>query len=300
MAGELGIVVTAAGLAEVLNAEQNGTSPVALTEIGVGLGRYVPDASRQALESETKRIPTQGGGAAGDNIIHITATDGSTDEFEVYEVGVYTASGTLFAVYSQQTPIAHKIAASQLLLAVDIVLTNVAPESISVGPTNFSVAPATTARLGVIELATAEEVQGGTDAERAVTPATLAACIATAGRLGVVKLATGAGVNAGTDATTAVTPAALQAAFTRLHAAYGFQRIAGGFVLQWGVATIAATGTTVTLPVAFPTACVGAWAVSNGSLPLAFAVMDTTERGNVTIGHNGNGGASAFWWAIGY
>ena len=92
----------------------------------------------------------------------------------------------------------------------------------------------------------------------------------------------------------------MQAAFTRLHAAYGFQRIAGGFVLQWGMATIDAAGTTVTLPVAFPTACVGAWAVSNGSLPLAFAVMGTTELGNVTIGHNGNGGASAFWWAIGY
>lgn len=59
---------------------------------------------------------------------------------------------------------------------------------------------------GVIELATNAEVQTGTDALRAVTPAGLAACTATATRAGVVELATPTEAVAGTDTARAVTP----------------------------------------------------------------------------------------------
>jgi hypothetical protein len=69
---------------------------------------------------------------------------------------------------------------------------------------------ASTTAQGIIELATAAEVQAGTDAVRAVTPDTLKACTATAARLGVIELATQAEVNAGTDATRAVVPSTLK------------------------------------------------------------------------------------------
>ena len=68
---------------------------------------------------------------------------------------------------------------------------------------------ATTSAKGIIELATNAEVQTGTDAERAVTPASLSARTATTSRSGVVELATTAETLAMSDADRAVTPAGL-------------------------------------------------------------------------------------------
>ncbi len=73
---------------------------------------------------------------------------------------------------------------------------------------------ATDTRQGMIELATSAEVQTGTDATRAVTPAGLAARTATETRTGVVELATVAEATTGTDTSRAVTPAGLTAAVT--------------------------------------------------------------------------------------
>lgn len=67
-------------------------------------------------------------------------------------------------------------------------------------------------RRGLIELATAAEVQAGADAERAVTPAGLAALTSTELRRGIVELATNAEVQAGIDTQRAVTPAGLKSA----------------------------------------------------------------------------------------
>ena len=178
----INIVITDAGLAEVINAEQTGTAPVVLTEVGLGTGQYTPDASRTALAAEFKRLTTVAGGAIGDNAIHLTAEDAGTDAYTVYEIGIYTASGTLFAVYSQPVPILQKAAVAHALLALDIVLTNVDPDSLTVGDTNFQLNGATTSRQGIVELATAEEVITGTDGSRAVTPSALAARTATTGR----------------------------------------------------------------------------------------------------------------------
>ena len=36
------ILITDAGLAEVVNAEQSGTAPVVITEVGYGTGQYTP------------------------------------------------------------------------------------------------------------------------------------------------------------------------------------------------------------------------------------------------------------------
>ena len=75
---------------------------------------------------------------------------------------------------------------------------------------------ATEVARGLVEIATAEEVQAGTDAERIVTPATLAARLTTvtpppasADVPGIAELATQEEVQAGTDAARIVTPATL-------------------------------------------------------------------------------------------
>lgn len=175
MPSVLSVVVTNAGIAEVINAQHTGTAPVVLAQVGFGRGIYTPTADQTALRDEIKRVSTIAGGVVGSNIMHIQALDSGEAAYAVYEIGVYTASGTLFAVYSQPIPILHKVANSSIMCVIDFVLSGVEPTAVTVGDTDYTLAPATTTNLGVVELATGDEVAAGTDAERAVTPASGAA-----------------------------------------------------------------------------------------------------------------------------
>lgn len=164
------IVITDAGLAEVLNATHTGTSLVALTGIGLGTGQYVASADRTSLQAEFKRLSTLAGGVVDDDLIHFTVLDDSADAYSVYEFGVYTESGTLFAVYSQATPIVEKAPGSQAMLAIDIKLADISATNLSIGETNFVMAPATTEQMGLVELATKEEGIAGMSNRLAMTP----------------------------------------------------------------------------------------------------------------------------------
>lgn len=166
------IVITDAGLAEVLNATHTGTSSVALTEVGLGTGQYVASADREELQAEFKRLATISGGAVDDDLIHFTVLDDSADAYSVYEFGVYTEKGTLFAVYSQVTPIVQKASGSQAILAIDIKLADISATSLTIGDANFVMPPATTTQTGLVELATKEEAIDGQSAILAMTPYT--------------------------------------------------------------------------------------------------------------------------------
>lgn len=175
MSNVLNVVITNAGIAEVVNAQHTGTAPVVLAQVGFGRGIYTPTADQTALHDEIKRVSTIAGGVVGSNIMHIQALDSGVDAYAVYEIGVYTASGTLFAVYSQPIPILHKVANSSIMCVIDFVLSGVEPTAVTVGDTDYTLAPATATNQGVVELATVEETTAGTDTERAVTPADAAA-----------------------------------------------------------------------------------------------------------------------------
>lgn len=165
------MIITQAGIAEVINAEQSGTDPVVLTHIAFGSGQYTPTTDRTALAEEFKRFNAITGGFVGDNTIHLTLHDSSQDEYTVFECGVFTSTGTLFAVISQTSPLIQKATASEILLAVDVLLSNgINPESITIGDTNFVLNPATTERAGIAELATEAETVAGADDQRTVTP----------------------------------------------------------------------------------------------------------------------------------
>ena len=213
------IVITDAGLAEVINAEQSGLGPVVLSEIALGTGQYQATADMTQLKAEFKRIATVSGGAVDDHTIHLSINDISNDAYTVYEIGVFTQSGTLFAVYSQKTPITQKATGAQSLLAIDIVFTNMNPESVKVGDMTFVLPPATTEIEGLVELANDAEVKAGTDTSRAVTPAGLElrmaaheAKLATDLRAGHVKI--GKNIRFKTDGTI----------FVELYQEYGGQR----------------------------------------------------------------------------
>ncbi len=115
---------------------------------------------------------------------------------------------------------------------------------------------ATETAQGLVELATAAEVQAGTDTQRAVTPARLASLTATETLRGLVELATSVEVQTGTDTLRAVTPAGL-ASFGKSHSSNGYQKLPGGLIVQWGqfthnVNSSSVTQTAVTFPIAFP------------------------------------------------
>lgn len=219
------IVITDAGLAEVLNATHTGTSSIALTEVGLGTGQYVASADREALQSEFKRLVTIAGGAVAEDVIHFTVLDDSTDSYSVYEFGVYTESGTLFAVYSQTTPIVQKASGSQAMLAVDIKLADISATSLTIGDTNFVMPPATTVKAGLVELATADEVAAGVDAQRAVTPSSLLARKATTAQTGLVELATSDEGIQGKSGSLAMTPYATKMAIDDRHRDVGEERV---------------------------------------------------------------------------
>lgn len=171
------MVLTSAGIAEIVNAEKNGTAPVKLSHVAFGTGQYTATAERTALQAEFKRFDAISGGGVGDNLIHVSVQDETLDSYTVYEIGVFTENGTLFAVYSQTTPINTKAEQAILMQDISITLGEMNPESIVIGDTNFQFNRATTEREGVIELATEAEAKAATDTERAITAATLQAVI---------------------------------------------------------------------------------------------------------------------------
>lgn len=182
------MLITDAGIAEVINAEKNGTAPVVLTHVGLGTGQYEPTSDLTALKAEFKRLSTISGGAVGDNRIHVSVNDASNDAYTVYEVGIFTASGTLFAVAARKIPIIQKAAVSEAYLSIDFDVNNLDPDSVTIGDTNFPLNGATSEKRGIVELATAAETIAGRDGSRVVTPAGLSARTATTERTGLVRI----------------------------------------------------------------------------------------------------------------
>lgn len=299
------IIITKAGLAEVINAEKNGTAPVILSAVGFGTAQYTPAENQTELKGEFKRIDAAhlSGGHVGDNVIYLTAKDVSKDFYSLYEFGVYTESGTLFAVCSQNIPIAEKAGDSHFYLDVEFALTGANPDSVAFGDTNFFNPPATTETAGVVKLATAEEVAKKSNSEKAVTPAGLNSLKAGEDSAGLVSFATAAEMIAGKEAAKAVSPAGLLQAFQKQHGQTGFQKMPNGLILQWGRALISDSETIIYLPTNFPNAAVFAAAIpysEAGIDPVPALRLWALNAGALTFKHNGNGGVDSIWFAIGY
>ncbi len=297
---ELKMIITAAGLDEVVAASQAGTDTVLITEVGYGTGQYIATEEQTKLKSEFKRLTTVAGGAVANNIIHCTIQDSSQDAYAVYEVGLYTDKGTLFAVYSQNTPILNKAAVSISMLSIDIAVTDFSADQVIFGDANLLNPPATTSQQGVVELATSAETITGTDDSRAITPAALSARTTTTGRTGLIRLATNSEVVAGKDTSKAITPSSLLAAFIKSHGDYGYQKFPNGMILQWGQALLEPSGTSkVLFPTSFPTKAVFAVAEPKGNFAPTYS-LSSLSRGNANFKHNGNGGVPSYWMAMGY
>lgn len=203
------IVITNAGLVALVNAEQSGTNAIKITSVQFGTGKYTPSATQTSLQASFKTLTTIASGAIGDNVIHVEVTDHGTETYTVYEYGLFLEDGTLFGVYSQNTPIISKAAGSSAMLAVDCVVQGATPQTVAFGGTNFSNPTATSSTVGVVELATSEETIAGTDSARAVTPAGLSSRIATTSAAGLTQYASIPEAEAGEIETKSITPKTL-------------------------------------------------------------------------------------------
>lgn len=208
----LQITITDAGRAEIINATNTGTAPVEITEVGLGTGQYTPNPTQTALTGELKRLNTISGQVVSPDTIHVTVKDEGNDEYDVAEFGLYTASGTLFAVYSQTSgPFIQKSAQSILLLSVDVILGTLDATNLTFGDTSFANPPASETVAGVVMLADDNDALAGEDDSKAMTSAKVLAALnsnafqATETKRGTAEIATQQEVNTGDDDTRFVT-----------------------------------------------------------------------------------------------
>ena len=166
----LTMIITNAGRAALVNAQNTGTAPVTIAQCGISATALVPTPATALLPGEFKRINTLSGDVVADDTIHLIVRDESTDDFAVRSFALYLQDGTLFAIYGQAAPILEKTAQSIMLLALDIRFADINATELTFGDANFLNPPATTTVQGVVELATDAETETGTDTQRATTP----------------------------------------------------------------------------------------------------------------------------------
>jgi hypothetical protein len=164
------VIVTDAGRAALVNAENTGTDPVTIAEFGVSATAVTPLPTATALTGEIKRIATLSGDVVADDTIHLIVRDQSADAFTLRSFAFYLADGTLFAIYGQAGAILEKTAQSLMLLALDVKFGDIDAALLTFGDANFLNPPATETVQGVAELATQGESDAGTDDQRIVTP----------------------------------------------------------------------------------------------------------------------------------
>ena len=258
-------VLTAAGKRELINAEHSGTARVKLSRVGFGSGQYQPTTAQTEMVNKFKDITAVGGQNVGDNIIHISATDQSADEYSLYEVGIYTDTGILFAIYSQDKPILVKVKECGALLAMDLAITEGDPGKIDFGSAQFSNPPATTVTAGVVKLATNEEAKLGLSGEKVITATNLGSIFA--------NYADESGI--------------------------GYLKLPGNRLMQFGKCKFNPEGQRITFPVAFNERVEFATATAQNLNLAVYFWLQNISKENAIFLHNGNGEAEGYWFAVG-
>jgi hypothetical protein len=162
------ITITNAGRAAI--AALTGTDQVVISQIGVSQTHQIVSWATTALTNETKRITAFGGSIVDAQTMSIQMLDDSADSYNLRSFALYTSTGVLFAIYSQNEIISAKSAASLLLLQIDITLTALGTAAITFGDTNFVNPPASDTVAGVTQRATEAEILAGLNNTKHITP----------------------------------------------------------------------------------------------------------------------------------
>ncbi len=169
------VIVTAAGLQALINAEQTGTDTVKLSKV-IYSSTAITASTSSVLSDITDIVATLtsvSGTITSDHSIHISAGDSGTSSYTVKTIGIVTDNNVLFAVVSSDDGLLSKIATTQAYVSFDMELTQGNPEYITFGNTNFLNPDATTSVKGIAMIATPDEALAGESESKIITPATL-------------------------------------------------------------------------------------------------------------------------------
>jgi len=129
------IIITQAGLQAAMDAVNDGVT-IRLSHVALGDGQWEPDNTATGLQNELERYPVADGHVDG-NVLHVFASLDSTEEYWVWEIGLYLDDGTLFGIYASNAPVRYKNAASGtdgVTLAIDLFLDVIPPGCLEVVP----------------------------------------------------------------------------------------------------------------------------------------------------------------------
>lgn len=235
----------------------------------VGSASWSPDETADDLQVPIKTIADVHGGNAGDEVIHVTITDDSNDEYDVYEVGLFFANGQLFALCSSSNLIIKKVAGTNTRIYFDIAIADLAQADITFGDVNLENPPATTQVQGVVKLADLEALESFEDTPKVLTASNL-------NELFWRQITDNGGWLTGTI------------------------KLPGGLVGVFGTATVPPgnTGMKWFLPVGFKIGHTMTFLQPKESNRVSFAVTGWGRR-YIRIKHDGNGVASCYVFTIG-
>ena len=177
MPAPVDLIITAAGLDALVDAQNGETEAIVVTEVGLSATPFDAAPTLTALPGEMKRLASVAGQSVAPNVIHMTAQDHSTDTYDLFGVGLYLADGSLFATFGQRTPIIGKASPVSFLLAFDVRFSGDLAGAIEFGDANFLYPPASETLKGVARIATTALAQAGVDDETIVSPLKLRAVL---------------------------------------------------------------------------------------------------------------------------
>jgi hypothetical protein len=131
--------ITRAGLRALFNAQNNGLS-LKLTHIAVGSGGlingvagYTPTGNEIALTAEFARVAIGGGEYLADFEILVQAMFDGPAQGWVHELGVFTDTGVLFAIWSEKdAPLLFKTNGVPVITAMTLAVSEIPPDSLTV------------------------------------------------------------------------------------------------------------------------------------------------------------------------
>ncbi|HRD79045.1 MAG TPA: phage tail protein [Hyphomicrobiaceae bacterium] len=128
--------ITRAGMRALFNATNTGVQ-LDLSHMAIGNGianaGYTPNGNEVALGGEFARVEIGSGDYLGDYEIMVTGLFSDATAGWANEVGIFTSTGVLFAVWSEPAaPIAYKTANVPFVLALTLALGDVPPGSINI------------------------------------------------------------------------------------------------------------------------------------------------------------------------
>lgn len=128
-------VITKAGLSAIWRQDNTGVA-AQITHVVVGTAGYTPVNTQTALRAQVAKFPISDGEKLSATLLHVTALADGPLAIWVREIGFLLSDGTLLAVWSSAgEPLAFKPADADLLLAYDLSLTALPPDSVTITST---------------------------------------------------------------------------------------------------------------------------------------------------------------------